>query len=164
MGLPLATPGKCCGHNLNHHEGVEGVCIVCTCVGFEPETPDFCVNCEHPGEFHYPGGGCSVSRCDCPWEHDPQTKRPRPTGEALPGELITAATIRDSQVGGDHYRKYKIQPWDLWEEYSLDAFTGAILKYLLRDKGNRLEDLKKARHTLDKLIEIEGKKNGTQPG
>ena len=59
------------------------------------------------------------------------------------------------QIGGDHYRKHRIQPWDIWEAYGLDAFTGAILKYLLRDKGNRLEDLKKPRHTLDKLIESE---------
>lgn len=76
----------------------------------------------------------------------------------LPGSVVRSAggpSASDSQVGGDHYRKYKIQPWDIWEEYGLDAFTGAVIKYLLRDKGNRLEDLKKARHTLDKLIEIE---------
>jgi hypothetical protein len=65
------------------------------------------------------------------------------------------APASERQVGGEHYRKFKIQPWDIWEEYELGAFEGAILKYLLRDKGNRLEDLKKARHTLDKLIEIE---------
>lgn len=62
---------------------------------------------------------------------------------------------RDRQVGGEHYRKHVIQHWDIAVEYSLNYFEGAILKYLLRDKGNRLEDLKKARHTLDKLIEIE---------
>lgn len=62
---------------------------------------------------------------------------------------------RDSQVGGDHYQKHSIQPWDIWEEYGLNAFEGAVLKYLLRRKGDRVEDLKKARHTLDRLIEIE---------
>src|SRR5690606_17746622 len=62
---------------------------------------------------------------------------------------------RDAQVGGDHYQKHSIQPWDVWEEYGLNAFEGAVLKYLLRRKGSRVEDLKKARHTLDRLIEIE---------
>lgn len=69
--------------------------------------------------------------------------------------VVASVPASERQVGGDHYRKFKIQPWDIWETYNLDAFTGAIIKYLLRDKGNRLEDLKKARHTLDKLIEIE---------
>lgn len=42
MALPLSTPGKCCGHNLNMHSGngLEGTCIVCSCVGFEPDTED----------------------------------------------------------------------------------------------------------------------------
>jgi hypothetical protein len=79
----------------------------------------------------------------------------------------TAATIapnppsaKDSQVGGNHYRQHSIQPWDIWEEYGLNAFEGAVLKYLLRRKGDRVEDLKKARHTLDRLIEIEEAKGG----
>lgn len=70
-----------------------------------------------------------------------------------PAPMVTA---RYDQVGGVHYKKHGIQPWDVWQEYGLNAFEGAILKYLLRwrDK-NGVEDLKKARHTLDKLIEIE---------
>lgn len=76
-------------------------------------------------------------------------------------DRVRASSARLDQVGGEHYRKFKIQPWDIWQEYGLDAFEGAILKYLLRRKGNRLEDLKKARHTLDRLIEIEEGKDGT---
>lgn len=69
---------------------------------------------------------------------------------------------RGDQVAGDHYKKFKIQPWDVWEEYDLDAFTGTVVKYLLRagQKGSRLEDLKKARHTLDRLIEIVEREDG----
>lgn len=69
---------------------------------------------------------------------------------------------RDVQVAGDHYKNFKIQPWDVWEEYGLDAFTGTVVKYLLRAgrKGSRLEDLKKARHTLDRLIEIVEREDG----
>lgn len=66
------------------------------------------------------------------------------------------AGARDSQVGGDHYAKHAIQTWDIWEAYGLNAFEGAVIKYLLRYRDkNGVEDLKKARHTLDRLIEIE---------
>lgn len=67
---------------------------------------------------------------------------------------------QDRQVGGDHYVKRKIQPWDIFEAYpDMDPFIAHIIPYLLRwrDKGG-LADLKKARHTLDRLIEIQEKK------
>lgn len=63
----------------------------------------------------------------------------------------------DQQVGGDHYLKRRITPWDIWAAYpEMDPFTASIIKYMLRwpDK-NGIIDLKKARHTLDKLIELE---------
>lgn len=56
------------------------------------------------------------------------------------------------QVGGDHYKKFKIQPWDIIDAYDLDFYEGNVIKYMLREKDNRLEDLKKARHYLDKII------------
>jgi hypothetical protein len=65
------------------------------------------------------------------------------------------APASESQVGGDHYRKFKIQPWDIIDEYDLTFYEGSALKYLLRRKTDRLEDLKKCRHYLDKLIELE---------
>lgn len=76
-----------------------------------------------------------------------------------------ACTAACTQVGGDHYRQRSIQPWDVWQEYGMNAFEGAVLKYLLRwrDKGG-VEDLKKARHTLDKLIEIEEAKGAAEAG
>ena len=56
------------------------------------------------------------------------------------------------QVGGTHYNKHKIQPWDIVDEYDLDYWLGNVLKYLLRDKCDRLEDLKKAQHYLEEKI------------
>lgn len=53
---------------------------------------------------------------------------------------------RKKQIGGNHYKKHKIQPWDIIMEYKLNFFEGNILKYLLRKKGNRIEDLKKLIH------------------
>lgn len=58
------------------------------------------------------------------------------------------------QVGGNHYARHRIQPWDIIEEYDLDFFAGNALKYLLRQKEGvaRLEDLQNLRHYVDKLI------------
>lgn len=58
------------------------------------------------------------------------------------------------QVGGDHYRQ-PIQPWDIIDIYGLNFYEGNALKYLLRRKDNRIQDLKKAAHYIEKLIELE---------
>ena len=68
---------------------------------------------------------------------------------------------KDFQVGGDHYSKLTIQPWDVMREtLGHEAFCGFlhgnVIKYVMRDK-NGVEDLKKAQHYLSVLIaEIEG--------
>ena len=59
----------------------------------------------------------------------------------------------DRHVGGSHYKKHSIQPWDIIDGYKLGFYEGNVLKYLLRDKGNKKEDLKKAIHYLEKIIE-----------
>ena len=41
---------------------------------------------------------------------------------------------KKQQVGGDHYSKHSIQPFDIIDEYNLDYYEGAALKYLLRHK------------------------------
>ena len=59
------------------------------------------------------------------------------------------------QVGGEHYIKYAIQPWDIIDCYGMSFYEGSALKYLLRYRDkNGIEDLKKARHYIDKLIEV----------
>ena len=62
----------------------------------------------------------------------------------------------ERQVGGEHYLKQVIQPWDFIAVNGLGFFEGNIIKYVTRwrDKGG-VADLEKARHYLDKLIEIE---------
>jgi hypothetical protein len=63
------------------------------------------------------------------------------------------------QVGGGHYNKYSIQPWDFYAALDLDFFQGSIIKYIIRfkDKGG-LEDLQKAQHYLEKYIELQSAK------
>jgi hypothetical protein len=63
--------------------------------------------------------------------------------------------IRDQQIGGDHYKKHAIQPWDVIDCYRLNYYEGNVLKYLLRRKESRIEDLRKAAHYIEKAIEME---------
>jgi len=66
-----------------------------------------------------------------------------------------------SQIGGKHYTKLAIQPWDYVIANDLDYFQGSIIKYVTRwrDKGG-IDDLKKAIHFLEKYIEAQGVKRG----
>jgi hypothetical protein len=69
--------------------------------------------------------------------------------------------MRDYQVGGDHYSKRSIQPWDAMEAWMTPLefaayLRGNCIKYIARyhDK-NGVEDLEKCQHYLAKLIEVE---------
>jgi len=60
------------------------------------------------------------------------------------------------QVGGNHYRDCDVQPWDIIDMYGLGYFDGNAVKYLLRwRRKNGVEDLRKAIHFIEKLIELE---------
>lgn len=86
-------------------------------------------------------------------------KRYTPKGlKSVRLEKIESAS--DTQVGGDHYLR-AIQPWDIIDVWGLDYWRGRALTYLLRagNKGAAVEDLKKARHLLDYLIEREERDN-----
>ena len=66
-----------------------------------------------------------------------------------------AKTPDEVQVGGAHYKDNEIQVWDAIHDWGLGYFSGNVVKYVARhQKKNGLEDLKKARHYLDKLISI----------
>jgi len=65
-------------------------------------------------------------------------------------------TANDTQIGGKHYKKFKIQPWDFINANKLSFMQGSIISYLVRfrEKGG-IADLEKCKHYLDKMIEIE---------
>jgi len=64
--------------------------------------------------------------------------------------------ILDHQEGGSHYKKMAIQPIDFIYFNDIPFIEGNIIKYILRHrKKNGLEDLKKAKHYLEILIEKE---------
>lgn len=72
-----------------------------------------------------------------------------------PKELASAL---GTQVGGQHYKEMAIQPLEYILANRLGFVEGAVVKYVSRwQSKNGVEDLKKARHMLDVLIEGEEK-------
>lgn len=62
----------------------------------------------------------------------------------------------DVQEGGSHYKGKAIQPVEFIVANGIGFCEGNVVKYVTRwkDKGG-VEDLKKARHYLDLLIELQ---------
>ena len=78
---------------------------------------------------------------------------------ALAQDALTPASALSKQEGGSHYKKLKIQPIEYIHANGIPFAEGCAIKYLTRwrDKGG-VEDLKKARHFIDLLIELETRK------
>ena len=85
----------------------------------------------------------------------------RHTGEANqePKDQPTQDGANSRQVGGTHYKQFTYETWDVITDWGLGYLDGNAVKYLSRwrHKGG-IEDLKKARHYIDKLIEVEQNK------
>lgn len=64
--------------------------------------------------------------------------------------------VLKQQYGGNHYKSLAIEPVEYVFKNNLDFFQGNVVKYItrFRDK-NGLEDLKKAKHFIDLLIQFE---------
>jgi hypothetical protein len=62
----------------------------------------------------------------------------------------------DKQVGGDHYKKFKIQPAEFCYTNNIPYLEATAIKYLCRwrDKGG-IQDLDKAIHFIELLKEFE---------
>ena len=58
------------------------------------------------------------------------------------------------QIGGSHYKKYKIQPVEFIVKNNIGFVEGNVIKYILRfkEKGG-VQDLEKAKHYIELLID-----------
>ena len=62
----------------------------------------------------------------------------------------------ETQVGGGHYKDLKIQPMEYSMANNLNACQHTVVKYVTRYKTKAgKQDLLKARHTIDLLIQLE---------
>lgn len=70
----------------------------------------------------------------------------------------TVDSALDVQIGGKHYKSYAIQPVEFIHKNKIPYIEGCAIKYLCRwrEKGG-IEDLKKVKHYIDLLIEMENK-------
>jgi hypothetical protein len=60
------------------------------------------------------------------------------------------------QVGGSHYKNMAIQPVEFIHGNGIGYIEGCVIKYICRYKNkNGIEDLKKIKHYVDLLIELE---------
>lgn len=81
--------------------------------------------------------------------------------ELFPMEEIDLQPVGASarQVGGEHYREMVVQPWDAMKAWMTPAefkgfLKGNAIKYLARELGKGgADDIRKAQHYIDKLVE-----------
>jgi len=83
------------------------------------------------------------------------------TTRTADGEWQVAYTVSNTgalnvQVGGEHYKKHKIQPIEFIHANNIPFIEGNIIKYIVRwrDK-NGIKDLEKVKHYVDLLIDLE---------
>ena len=62
----------------------------------------------------------------------------------------------EKQISGSHYKNYKVQPVEFCQRNKLNYCESAAIKYLCRHRDkNGIDDLRKAKHYIELLIEIE---------
>jgi hypothetical protein len=131
---------------------------------------------------HWPFGTPPLHNAGCRQEHDELVERLRELAELkyqhhtvhVPAALKAAAdaldmrngakrpepNANDRQEGGEHYKSMSMQPWDVMQAWMTPEefrgfLWGNVIKYGARwQKKGGVEDLKKQRHYLDKLIEV----------
>ena len=68
----------------------------------------------------------------------------------------STGSAMQKQVGGGHYKDLKIQPIEYILENNLGYCEANVVKYITRWRSkNGVEDLRKAKHYIDFLIERE---------
>lgn len=69
---------------------------------------------------------------------------------------MSAPTALEKQEGGSHYKDFPIQPVEYIHANGIGYFEGNVIKYVSRwrSKGG-IEDLKKAKHYIELLIDLE---------
>jgi hypothetical protein len=69
-------------------------------------------------------------------------------------------TALDEQIGGSHYKDFKIQPVEFIHRNGIDFLSGNVIKYVCRWKSKGgLNDLEKAKHYIELLIELSTNKS-----
>ncbi len=76
------------------------------------------------------------------------------TIDATPEEWDMAVRATKKQIGGNHYKDKGIQPLEYAYSNNLTPNLTNVVKYVTRQKDNRVQDLRKAIHYIELELEI----------
>jgi len=69
---------------------------------------------------------------------------------------LKGSRATDVQVGGNHYKDFKIRPVEYISKNKLNFLEGNIIKYVSRHRNkNGAEDIKKIIHYAELILELE---------
>lgn len=114
---------------------------------------------QHPGvpnaKYHNECAACVKARAKGPRENMALDMKAI-NANAAHAKKQPPADPKHQQVGGSHYLELGIQPFDVGMLANLNALEFTIIKYIMRrKKDSRAQDLQKAMHTLERLIQWE---------
>lgn len=105
-----------------------------------------CDTCSNKPYLKGVGGPCPTCVENSHWHNDRELRH---------------VAASDQQIGGSHYKSMPIQPFTFIHANGIGFAEGNVIKYVTRWRNkNGIEDLKKARHFLDLLIEAEDAQRG----
>lgn len=114
-----------------------------------------CPSCLHNGRANTEQPCASCLRAASAIHFESRAEEPKPVS----ANEAPAAGALGHQEGGGHYKDMAIQPVQFIHANAIGYFEGNVIKYVSRWRAkNGVEDLRKARHYLDLLIELEGQK------
>ena len=71
-------------------------------------------------------------------------------------KMLKGSRATDVQVGGNHYKDFKIRPVEYISKNKLDFLEGNIIKYVSRHRNkNGAEDIRKIIHYAELILELE---------
>lgn len=89
-----------------------------------------------------------------------RTRQHHAQPKAQPPQAQPDGGADSRQEGGKHYVAMGVQPWNVIDSWPLEQrvgfYRGNAVKYLMRmgTKDENIQELRKGRHYLDKLIEV----------
>ena len=61
--------------------------------------------------------------------------------------IFDSITPQERQIGGSHYKNFRIQPYEFISKNNLSFFQGCVVKYVCRYlKKDKIKDLEKIIH------------------
>jgi len=105
-------------------------------------------------------GSCGACQEEEPKEEKKKLEVPEVKGNPFDRMSHWKAKATDNQVGGEHYKDFLIPPAEFVTKNKLGYLQGSVIYRMCRydRKGTPLEDLEKAKHEIDLLIQLEGLK------